>query len=142
MLYFCVYPKSAYCSCVCCGMGVFLHILPPILNFLWRELLFDSSSSMARSFWGWGWALLDCGLFFFQPILLLFSTVLHFLLHYSVIPAMLLFDPSLLGFFGPTAYSSLNDSVWSFGFLLRCLRAPVSHFLLGILCPFTFLGHP
>ena len=55
---------------------------------------------------------------------------------------MMLFDLSLLGFFRPVAYSSLNDSVWSLGFLLRCLQAPVSHFLLGILGPFTFLGHP
>ena len=140
MLYFYVCLKFAYCLCVCRDLWAFLHILPPILNFLWRELLSDSLFSMARSLWGW--ALLDCGLFFFQPILLLFSAVLHFLLHYSVIPVVVLFDPSLLGFFGPAAYSSLNDLVWSLGFLLHYLRAPVFHFLLGILGPFTFLGHP
>ena len=127
------------CSCICHDLGAFLHILSLIFDFLWRELLSNSSFSMARSLWRW--ALLDCGLLFFQPILLPFSAVLHFLLHYFVIPIVVLFDPSLLGFFGPAAYSSLNDSVWSLGFLLRCLRVSVSHFLLGILGPFTFLGH-
>ena len=66
---------------------------------------------------------------------------MHFLLHHSAIPAMMLLDPSPLSFFGLAAYSSLNDLVWSLGFLLHCLRAPMSHFLLGILGPFTFLGH-
>ena len=46
----------------------------------------------------------------------------------------MLFNPSLLGLFGSVAYSSLNDSVWSLGFLLNYLQAPVSH-----LFP---LGHP
>ena len=72
----------------------------------------------------------------FSQFFLLFSAVLHFLRHYSIIPAMVLFDPSLLGFFGPATYSSLNDSVWSLGFLLCCLWAPMSYFLLGILDPF------
>ena len=46
----------------------------------------------------------------------------------------MLFDPSLRGLFGFAAYSSPNDSVWSLGFLLHCLRALVFH-----LFP---LGHP
>ena len=58
----------------------------------------------------------------------------HFLPYHSIIPAVMLFDPSLLGLFRLAAYSSLNDLVWSLGFLLHCLRAPVSH-----LFP---LGHP
>ena len=82
----------------------------------------------------WGWALFDCGLFFLQPTILLLSVVLHFLPYHSVISAVMLFDPSLLGLFGSVAYSSLNDSVWSLGFLLNYLQAPVSH-----LFP---LGHP
>ena len=49
VLYFCVCPKSTCCSCICLGLGAFLHILPPILDFLWRELLSDSSFSMAHS---------------------------------------------------------------------------------------------
>ena len=51
-----------------------------------------------------------------------------------VVPAVMLFNPNLLGFFGPAACSFLNDSVWSSGFLLYHLRAPVSHLFL--------LGHP
>ena len=89
------------------------------------------------------WVLLDYGFFLLQPILLLFSTVFAFLATpfchscYDVIR-----PKPTRHLFGPAAYSSLNDSVWSLGFLLYCLRAPVSHFLLGILGPFTFLGHP
>ena len=79
--------------------------------------------------------MLDCGLFFLQPTLLLLpQSYHHFLLYHSIIPAVMLFDPSLLGLFGPAAYSSLNDSTWSLGFLLHCLQAPVPH-----LFP---LGHP
>ena len=43
---------------------------------------------------------------------------------------MMLFNPSLLGLFGPTACSFLNDSVWPLGFLFHHLRAPVSHLFL------------
>ena len=43
---------------------------------------------------------------------------------------MMLFDPILLGPFGPAIYSSPNNSVWSLGLFLHCLRAPVSHFPL------------
>ena len=84
-----------------------------------------------------GWALFDCGLgfSFFNPLFCSFlQSYYHFLLHYSVIPAVMSFDPSLLGSFGPVAYSSLNDSVWSLDLLLHYLRALVSH-----LYPF---GHP
>ena len=59
----------------------------------------------------WGWALFDCGLFFIQPVLLLFFAVLHFLPYHSTIPTVMLFDPSLLGLFGSVAYFSLNDSI-------------------------------
>ena len=58
----------------------------------------------------------------------------HFLSFHSVIPAIILFDPSLSGLLGHAAYSSLNDSVWSLGFLLHYLWALVFH-----LFP---LGHP
>ena len=59
--------------------GLFAH-LPPILNFLWRELLSDFPFFMACFFWRLGFAWL--WLFFLQPTLLLFSTVL---LQFSVI---------------------------------------------------------
>ena len=42
----------------------------------------------------------------------------------------MLFDPSLLGLFGPATYSSLNDSIWSFGL---CITLLVSSFV-----PFIF----
>ena len=58
----------------------------------------------------------------------------HFLPYCSAIPTVMLFDPSLRGLFGLAAYSSPNDSAWSLGFLLHCLRALVFH-----LFP---LGHP
>ena len=45
----------------------------------------------------------------------------HVLPYHSIIPAVMLFDPSLLGLFGPAAYSSLNDSIWSFGFCITLL---------------------
>ena len=47
MLNFCVCPKHAHC--VCRVLEVPLHILPPILDFLWHELLSNSSFSMAHS---------------------------------------------------------------------------------------------
>ena len=91
----------------------------------------------------WGSALFDCELFFLQPTLLLLSVVLHFLMHYFAIPAMMLFDPSLLGLFESAAYSSLDDSIWSLGLLLHAygLLCPI-YFFLGVLGPFTFLRHP
>ena len=45
----------------------------------------------------------------------------HFLLYHSSIPAVALFDPSLLGLFGPATYSSLNDTMWSFGLCITLL---------------------
>ena len=107
-----------------------------------------------------GQASLDCGHFLLQPTLLLLPqscyhschTTLPFLLYHSAIPVVMLFNPSLLGFFGPTAYSSLNDSIWSldsyscyfglFFFYIACgLLYPI-YFFLGILGSFAFLGHP
>ena len=79
----------------------------------------------------------------FSSFSLLFCSFLqscyHFLPFHSTIHTVMLFDLSLLGFFGPAAYSSLNDSVWSLSFLLHYLRAPVSHlFLLGHHLPIFF----
>ena len=60
---------------------------------------------------------------------------------------MILFDPSLLGLFGPAAYSFHNDSIWSFGLCITLLVgsfvpyisswAPLAHLLSsGFLSPF------
>ena len=101
--------KPACYSCVRHGQEAHLHVLPSILDFLWRKLFFDFPSF--HGLLPLGLALFDCGLFFIQPVLLLFSAVLHFLPYHSVIPTVMLFDPSLLGLFGSDAYSSLNDSL-------------------------------
>ena len=58
----------------------------------------------------------------------------HFLPYFSVIPAVMLFDPILLGLFGLAIYSYPIGSVWPLVLLLHYLRALVSHLLP--------LGHP
>ena len=99
-----------------------------------------------------GWAFLDCGFFFIQPtLLLILQSCYHFLSYHSIISTVMLFDPSLLGLFGFTAYSSFNGSIWSldsyscyFGlfYYIACeLHCPI-YFFLGILGPFAFLRHP
>ena len=70
----------------------------------------------------------------------------HFPSYHSTIPTVMSFDPSLLGLFGPTAYSSLNDSTWSFGLcitLLVCSFVPFisSQASLTHLLSLGFLGH-
>ena len=76
--------------------------------------------------------------------------LLPFLSYYSAIFAVMSFDPNLLGLFGSTAYSSLNDSIWSldsyscyFGlfYYITCGLPCLIYFFLGILSPFAFLGH-
>ena len=69
-----------------------------------------------------GWALLDCRLFFLQPTLLpLPRSCPHFLPYHFAILVVMFFDLSLLDLFGPTAYSSLNDLIWSFGLCITLL---------------------
>ena len=77
----------------------------------------------------------------------------YFLSFHSAISIMMLFDPSLLGLFGSVAYSSLNDSIWSFGLRITLLVgsfvpfisfwASLTHLLsldfLGPFPNFTFL---
>ena len=66
---------------------------------------------------------------------------------------MMLFDPSLLGLFEPANYSSLNDSIWSFGLCITLLVgsfvpsisfwASLAHLLfLGFLDPFLNSAFP
>ena len=69
-----------------------------------------------------GWALLDCRLFFLQPTLLpLPRSCPHFLPYHFAILVVMFFDLSLLDLFGPAAYSSLNDLIWSFGLCITLL---------------------
>ena len=94
-----------------------------------------------------GWALLVCG---FSSFSLFFCSFLqscyHFLPYHSAIPAVSLFDPSLLGLFGPVAYSSLNDSMWLFGLYITFLMGSFVLFIsswasLAHLLSLGFLGH-
>ena len=147
MLHFCVCLKSACCSCVHHALEARLHILLSILNFLWCELFSDFSFFYGLLLLGAGLCLI-VGFSFFNPLFHSFlKSYYHFLLHYSAIPTMISFDPSLLGFFGPAAYSSLDDSIWSLGFFITLLAgsyvpfisswASLAHLLsLGILSPF------
>ena len=56
MLHFHVYPKSVCCSHVCRGLEACLHILPPILGFLWHEPFSGFSFFKAYSSRGWAFA--------------------------------------------------------------------------------------
>ena len=82
-----------------------------------------------------GWALLDCRLFFLQPTLLpLPRSCPHFLPYHFAILVVMFFDLSLLDLFGPAAYSSLNDLIWSFGLCITLL--------VGSFVPLFPFGHP
>ena len=110
MLHFHVYPKSVCCSHVCRGLEACLHILPPILGFLWRDPFFGFSFCKACFLSGLGLCL-ALGFSSFSLVSCLFLQSLCVLSYYSAIPTVALFDPSLLGLFGLIAYSALNDSV-------------------------------
>ena len=84
----------------------------------------------------------------FNPLFCSFlQSCYHFLPYRSIIPTVMLFDLSLLGLFGPAAYSSLNDLIWSFGLFITLLAgsfvpffpwASLAHLLsLGFLGPFS-----
>ena len=78
------------------------------------------------------WASLDHGPSFPRPIpCSLCGLVSIFLPYHSIIHAVVLLDPILLGLFGSAVYFPPNDSVYSLGLFLHCLRALVSHFPLG-----------
>ena len=142
VLHFHVCPKSVCYSCIRRGLETCLHILPPILAFLWHEPFSGFSFFRACSLRTLGFCLI-MGFSSFSPFSCSFLQSLHFLQYRSDILVVVLFDPSLLGLFRLIAYSSLNDSIQSFGLFgyIACgLLCPI--FLLSILNPFTFLGHP
>ena len=108
----CVRWKFVCYSCVCHGLKAHLCILPLILDLLWRELFYNLSFfiglllSKARSYLIMGFS--PFSLFFTSSVVLL-----PFLPYHSAIPVVVLFNPCLLGLFGPAAYSSPNDSMRS-----------------------------
>ena len=88
------------------------------------------------------------GFFPFSPFFAPSVVLLSFLPYHSVIPAMILFNPCLLGLFGPNAillsmtqygYWIYTHATLSFLNLLHCLCAPLSHvFLLEHPWPICF----
>ena len=61
VLYFCVCPKLADCSCVCRGLEACSHILPPILTLYGVSYFLISRFLWLAPFKSW--TLLDCGFF-------------------------------------------------------------------------------
>ena len=138
-----VHQKLVCCSCICHSLEAHLCILPLILDLLWRELFSDFPSfislllSRARPYWIMSFPLFSP---FFTPSVVL----LPFLPYHSTIPAVVLFDPWLLGLFGPTACSSLNDSIWLLD-LYSCyfgLSQPITLLVRAFLSHFSLLEHP
>ena len=107
----CVRQKLVYCSCVCHGLKAHLCILPIILDLLWRELFFNFPSFISLLFSRAGPCLI-MGFPLFNPFFAPSVVLLPFLPYHSTVPTMVLFDPCLLGLFGPTVCSFLNDSIW------------------------------
>ena len=99
--------KLVRCSYVCHGLEARQCILLLILNLLWHELFSDFSFLMACLSQGmdfvWLWDFLSSAYSFAPSVVLL-----PFLSCFFTIPVVVLFDPSLLGLFKPTACSSLN----------------------------------
>ena len=147
----CVCWKLVCCSCICHGLKAHLCILPLIHDLLWHELFSDLSFFIGLLLSRAGPCLivgfLHSSQFFASSVILLL-----FLPYYSAIPAMVLFDPCLLGLFW-ACY--LFFSQWLgmvIGFVLMLLWAFLTHyiacellclisFFLGIFGPFAFLGH-
>ena len=124
---FYVCPKSACCSCVCCGWPAQFAIRSwPFFDF---PFLYGSPYLWLGL--AWWWALL-----FLQPILfpatISCHTTLSFLLRNC-------FASIWLGLFGPAVHSSPNSPVRPLVLLLHHWRAPVSHlFSLGRSRPVCF----
>ena len=146
MLHFRVRQKLVHCSRICHGLEVHLCIMSLILDLLWRELFFDFPFfislllSRVRPY-------LIVGFPLFSLFFALFVILLSLLPYHSTIPAVVLFDPCLLGLFWAcciffsqlvtmTQYGHWIYTHATLRFLdpLHCLWAPLSHFFL--------LGHP
>ena len=137
VLYFCVCPKLADCSCVCRGLEACLHILPPILTLYGVSYFLISRFLWLAPFKSW--TLLDCG--FFLPSAYSF-TLSIILLSFPAMPlchsCCNVIWPKLTG---PLWAYFLFFSQWLnmvIGFilmlfwasLLHCLWAPLSHLFL------------
>ena len=114
-----------------------------ILDFLWRELFSDFPFlwlALLR-----GWALFDCGLFLLQPTLLLLSAVLlpfpTKLFWHSCCDVIRLRLARLLWVCCLFFSQWLSIVIGPFDYIACRFLCPV-YFLLSILGPLTFLGHP
>ena len=147
MLHFCVCPKLTRYSCVCRSLEARLHILPPTLWLLMAWVIFWFSvlyGLLLRA--GFCWIVGS------SSFILLFYSFLqscyHVLPYHSIIPAVMLFDQSLLALFWVCClfFSQwLNMIIGLFITLLvgSCVPfisswASLAHLLsLGILYPFS-----
>ena len=114
MLHFHVYLKSTYCLRVRHGLETCLHILPPILGFLWREPFSGFSFFKACSFRGWAFTWLwvfppsTHSLVFFYSLSVSYRIVLPFLPWYYLTQACWAFLGLLLILPSMTQYSHLS----------------------------------
>ena len=130
--------KLVCCSCVCHGLEAHLCILSLILDLLWRELFPDFPFFIGLLLSKAGPCLI-IGFPLFSPSSAPSVVLLPFLPYLSAIPTMMLFNPCLLGLFGPVAYSSLNDSIWSLDLYSCYFRLFLTHYIAcGLFCPISF----
>ena len=134
MLHFCVCPKLVRCSCICRGLKARLHILSPILDFLWCELFYDFPFFIACSLWGlgfsWLWVFLHLAYSFTHSVVLLpFPVIPLYHFYCDVIwpkPARPLWVYCL--FFFQWLNMVIGFILMLFwAFLLHCLWASLSH---------------
>ena len=126
-----VYPKSAYCSCICRGWPA---------QFAVHFLLFSGSPFLYGLPYLRTGPCLTVGFAFLQPTL--FPATIS-LPYHSIILVAKLFASILLGLFGLAVYSYPNGPVQSLVLLLHHWRALVSHLFslrrLGFVCfPWPF----
>ena len=98
VLYFRVRQKLVRCSCVCHGLEFHLCILLLILDLLWRELFSNFPFFIGLLLSRVGPCLI-MGFPLFSPFFASFIILLPFLSCHSAIPAVVLFNPCLLGLF-------------------------------------------
>ena len=99
-----------------CSTSACVQNLPAAFAVVWRLICTFYQSSLTS--YGMSYFLIPHSLWptpFNLPFYSFLQFCFHLLPFHFAILAMILFDPSLLGLFGLAAYSSLNDSIWSFG---------------------------
>ena len=141
-----------------CSTSACVQNLPVAFTVVWRLVCTFYHPSLtsygisyfliSHSLWSTpfrGRALLDCGFFFLQPILLLISTVL---LPFPIIPLYhsycdVIWPQPTKSLWAYYLFFSqwLNMVIWALHYIACVLFCPIC-FLLGILNPFAFPGLP